>query len=76
MTQIKNDELLGKIGNALKELRKSKGILQADFGNDTGIHIARVESGTRNLTISSLSVLTDYLDIKLSDFFKLVEKQK
>jgi len=75
MTLIKNNDLLVKVGLVVKDLRKKKKILQADLINDTGIHIARIENGTTNLTLSSLSVLTDYLDIKLSDFFKLVEKQ-
>jgi transcriptional regulator with XRE-family HTH domain len=76
MTQIKNQELLEKIGLTLKELRKKKGILQTDMLNDTGIHIARVEAAGRNLSVSSLAALLEYLDIKFSDFFKLVEKQK
>jgi transcriptional regulator with XRE-family HTH domain len=75
MTQIRNDEFLVKIGKTLKELRKKKGILQADLVHDTGINITRVENGSRNLTVSSLLVLTEYLDIKMGDFFKLVEKQ-
>ncbi|MCP9751870.1 helix-turn-helix domain-containing protein [Ferruginibacter sp. HRS2-29] len=75
MTQIRNDEFLVKIGKTLKELRKKKGILQADLVHDTGINITRVENGSRNLTVSSLLVLTEYLDIKMDDFFKLVEKQ-
>lgn len=76
MTLIKNSELLVEVGLRLKELRKEKKILQADLRNDTGINITRIENGATNLTLSSLSVLLEYLDIKLSDFFKLVEKQK
>jgi len=76
MTLIKNSELLIEVGLRLKELRKQKKILQADLRNDTGINITRIENGTTNLTLSSLAVLLEYLDIKLSDFFKLVEKQK
>lgn len=76
MAEIRNQELLLKIGATVKDIRKKKGLLQTDVFNETGIHIARIESAGRNLTISSLEALTSFLDIKLSDFFKLVEKQK
>lgn len=76
MAQLKNEELLIKVGNVLKELRKKKGILQADMLNDTGIHIARAEGAQSNLSLSTLAALAEYLDIRLSDFFKMVEKQK
>jgi len=76
MTDKKNDDLLRKVALVLKDLRSKKGVMQMDVINDTGVHMGRVETGTSNITLSSLSVLADYFEIKLSDFFKLVEKQK
>lgn len=76
MGDIKNKDLRLKIGATIKDLRKKKGLLQTDVFNDTGIHIARIEAAGRNLTISSLAAITDYFEISLADFFKLVEKQK
>ncbi|MCP9752793.1 helix-turn-helix domain-containing protein [Ferruginibacter sp. HRS2-29] len=76
MTKFINTKLLHKIGVTIKEVRIKKGLTQEDVYTDTGIHIARMETAARNLSISSLSVVTDYFEIKLSDFFKLVEKQQ
>jgi len=76
MAKVKNDDLLVKIGLVIKELRKKKGLLQSDILEETGIHVARIEVAGRNLSVSSLAALLEHLDIKLSDFFKLVEKQK
>jgi len=76
MSEIKNVELLNKIAVVIKELRKKKGLLQSDILDDTGIHVGRIETAGANLSVSTLAAVAEYLDIKLSDFFKMVEKQK
>lgn len=68
--QRKNTVLISKVAAHIKQLREEKGISQEMFYIDTDIHIARIETGKSNVTISTLSAICDYLDISLIDFFK------
>ena len=65
-----NDVLVRAIGNKLRDLRLKKGLSQDVVYIDTDIHIARVEMGKYNITISTLSDLCDYYGITLEEFFK------
>lgn len=65
-----NQELLNNIAKKIKQLREEKGISQDTFYIDTDIHIARIEVGKVNVTVSTLQDICDYFEIKLSDFFK------
>jgi len=67
--QRRNEELLSKIAKRIKELREEKGISQENFYIDTDIHIARIEQGRINISVSTLSDICDYFNISLSDFF-------
>ena len=68
--QRKNTILVSKIASRVKQLRIDKGVSQDTFFIDTDIHIARIESGRSNITVSTLSAICDYFGITLSDFFK------
>ncbi|MVO10394.1 helix-turn-helix domain-containing protein [Flavobacterium sp. TP390] len=57
----------------IKELRKSNNVTLETFYFDTGIHLARIEQGKTNITISTLSKICNYFKISLSDFFKEIE---
>ncbi len=74
MGQIRNDKLLKLIALKLKELRQQKSITQEDFYNDTSIHIARIETGKINITISTLEAICNYLNISLGEFLINIEK--
>jgi len=74
LTQIKDEILIKKIALCIKGIRKETTISLDDFYIDTGIHLARIEQGKANITISTLSKICSYFDISLSDFFKKVEK--
>jgi transcriptional regulator with XRE-family HTH domain len=74
--QYQNEVLVKRIVFCIKEIRKSKNITLEAFYFDTGIHLARIEQGKKDITISTLSKICLYLDIELSDFFLLVEKYK
>jgi transcriptional regulator with XRE-family HTH domain len=74
MGQIKNKLLLKAIAMQIKSLRESEGLTQEDFYNDTNIHIARIETGRNNLSISTLECICSYFKIPLSKFFLKVEK--
>lgn len=73
--QFQNTELLDKIVLCIKDLRKSKKVTLEAFYFDTGIHLARIEQGKQNITISTLSKICDYFEMSLSDFFQLLEKK-
>jgi transcriptional regulator with XRE-family HTH domain len=72
--QVINTELVQKIVVCIKLLRKSKNVTLEVFYFDTGIHLARIEQGKQNITVSTLSEICNYFSISLSDFFLLVEK--
>jgi transcriptional regulator with XRE-family HTH domain len=74
--QYKDEELLEDVIRALKHLRKSKNITLEVFYFDTGIHIARIEQGKTNITVSTLSKICNYFEISLIDFFNLVEETR
>ena len=67
--QIKNTELLSAVAKRLKNLRSEKSLSQEIVYNDTEIHIARIETGKFNISISTLNALCDYYSISLEKFF-------
>ena len=64
-----NRELLLKIAKRIKQLREEKGISQDVFYIETDIHIARIETGRLNITVSTLQDICNYFEISLSEFF-------
>ncbi len=66
----RNEELVKAVGKRLRELRLAKGLSQDVVYVDTDVHIARVEMGRYNVTISTLSDLCDYYGITLKEFFE------
>ena len=65
-----NRDLLSKIAKKIKQLREEKNVSQEMFYIDTDIHIARIETGKQNVTISTLQAICEYFEISLSDFLK------
>jgi transcriptional regulator with XRE-family HTH domain len=63
-----NQELLDKVAKRIRQLRAEKNISQEIFFLDTDIHIARIEVGKVNITISTLQAICDYFEISLVDF--------
>lgn len=54
-----------EIGQAIRELRKVKGLSQRDLASQTGVHysnIAQIESGKSNPTLDTLLKLADGCD--------------
>jgi len=81
MGQIKNIELLTAMRIVLKELRAKTGLVQESVITDileskgVTINLARVETGTGNISPSTLFLLCEYYKISLSEFFKRVENK-
>lgn len=63
-----NQELLLNLAKRLKELRKEKNVTQEDVYNDTGIHIARIEQGKRDVSFTTLVRLAEYFGVNLNVF--------
>ena len=72
--QYVDKELLSNIIIALKMLRERKNVTLETFYFDTGIHLARIEQGETNITVSTLAQICRYFSISLKDFFTLVEQ--
>ncbi len=68
-----NTELLAKIAQRIKQLRMDKGISQETFYIDTDIHIARIETGKANITVSTLNDICSYFGVSLSEFFSTLQ---
>lgn len=66
---IRNEALLLDIAEKIKQLRMERSLTQEDVYNDTGIHIARIETGKSNITISTLHALLGYFGVALKEFF-------
>jgi transcriptional regulator with XRE-family HTH domain len=71
--QLKNDELIKQIVLLIKQLREERDLTQEDVYNDTGIHIARIESARVNVSISTLHTLAAYFEISLEKFFQRIK---
>ena len=68
-----NTDLLLNIAQRIKQLRMQKGVSQETFYIDTDIHIARIESGKSNITVSTLNDICKYFEVSLSEFFSTIE---
>jgi len=65
-----NKGLLLQIAKRIKQLREERSISQEVFYIDTDIHIARIETGKLNITVSTLQAICEYFKVSLVDFFK------
>lgn len=65
---MENTELLLTLANRLKELRKQKNVTQEDVYNDTGIHVARIEQGKRDISFTTLCKLANYFGVEIGYF--------
>jgi len=73
LSMQKNEDILIKIGNRLRELRKSKGYTSYEnFAFDHDIprmQYWRLEKGKTNITIRSLERILNIHEIAFKDFF-------
>lgn len=65
---MENNEILLILAKRLKELRKHKNVTQEDVYNDTGIHVARIEQGKRDISFTTLCKLAEYFEVGLENF--------
>lgn len=69
-----NTVLLKKVARRIKQLREERKVSQDSFYIDTDIHIARIESGKTNITISTLDDICKYFSITPAEFFSSLEE--
>lgn len=66
-----------KIGIEFRRLRIEKtGLSQDDFARSLGYdksYISRIESGKQNLTIDTIQILCNALNITIQDLFRQIE---
>lgn len=72
--QFVDKDLLAEITLGIKTLRKEKNITLETFFFDTGIHLARIEQGKINITVSTLSQICRYFNISLKEFFIFLDE--
>ncbi len=70
MAKARNNEFILSISERLKEVRENKKITQEIVVYDTGINIGRIESGQRDISLTTIKTLCDYYEITIRDFFK------
>jgi transcriptional regulator with XRE-family HTH domain len=73
---VQRQEIQRRLGRRIRELRLKRGFTQDVFADKSGFHRAQVgafERGEMNLTLSSLHLLAETLDVKIVDLFKGVE---
>lgn len=61
-------ELLLTLANRLKDLRREKGLTQEEVMDQTGIHIGRIEQGSRDVAYSTLVKLSRFFEVDLGYF--------
>jgi len=70
MQRPRNARLIEKIVLKIRKLREEKGVTLQEFYNDTGIHLARIESEKRDLPITTIQRICEYFGLTLQEFFK------
>ncbi|WP_300286449.1 helix-turn-helix transcriptional regulator [uncultured Alistipes sp.] len=68
--QDRDNAFLEYIARKCKQLRAEKGVSQEAVYEDTHLHIGKIETAKKNLTVSSLSKLCNYFNVSLIDFLK------
>ena len=62
--------LLIQLAKRVKELRKVKGVTQADALTDTKILFSRIEQGKRDISFTTLYKICQYFEISMDEFLK------
>ncbi|AMM50706.1 hypothetical protein TH61_05290 [Rufibacter sp. DG15C] len=69
MARLRNQRLMDAAAARVKQLREAKGVTLEVVFHDTGIHLARLEAGRANVTLSTLEAVCQYLGVSLAEFF-------
>lgn len=67
------------VGRRMAELRENNGFTQADVAEAIGTtvpNLQRIEYGTQNVTIETLTKIANAIGVKVAAFFTEIEGQK
>ena len=67
------------LGLSIRKIRMNKGFTQESLSLESGVsrsHIAMIEAGKRDITVSSLFKISRALGINLSEIFKFDDVEK
>lgn len=68
-----------QLGQRIQQLRKGKGLTQENLSLESDIsrsHIAMIEAGKRDITVSSMFKISRALGVTLSDIFSFDDLEK
>jgi transcriptional regulator with XRE-family HTH domain len=69
-------ELIKKLGERIRYIRKEKGLSQEQLGEVSGLHpnfIGAIERGEKNVTVESLVRIAAGLDISMEQLFRYID---
>jgi transcriptional regulator with XRE-family HTH domain len=67
------DEIQRVVAERIKKIRKRKGITQEGLAERAGLnrtHLYRLEGGRQSMTLRTLKIVADALDVKVTDLVK------
>jgi transcriptional regulator with XRE-family HTH domain len=70
---VKKDKHLSKLGNLVRDLRKSKGLSQEELASKAGVdrsYVGGIERGERNVTLLTLIKIANGLKCDISELTK------
>lgn len=73
------EKLKSHVGRRIAELRERHGLTQADVAETIGTtvpNLQRIEYGTQNVTIETLTKIANAIGIKVRDLFAEIEAPK
>lgn len=68
-----------QLGQRIQQLRKGKGLTQENLSLESDVsrsHIAMIEAGKRDITVSSMFKISRALGVTLSDIFSFDDLEK
>ena len=71
-------EITQTLGEVIRDLRRSKGLSQEEFGEVAGMHrtyVGMVERGEKNITLANLVKVSQALDITASELLRQAEER-
>ena len=72
-------DLVQKLGNRIRLLRKERNLSQEQLGELAGLHtnyIGQVERGEKNMTIESLAKIAAGLHVSMEELFRYIDPMK
>lgn len=65
---MNKQELLLILAKRLKDLRRERGLTQEEVTDQTGVHVGRIEQGSRDVAFSTLVKLARFFEVELGYF--------